>query len=120
MKILLDENLPKKLKQDLSEHIVFTVRECGWNGKKNGELLALMQQELFDVLITFDKNLRHQQNFTKYTVSVMVLSAKNNSYPILQSLVELIKATLQADLPKGATIISDKTDIYGNTLLKFR
>jgi predicted nuclease of predicted toxin-antitoxin system len=93
MKILLDENLPKKLKRDLSEHTVFTVRECGWNGKKNGELLALMQQELFDVLITFDKNLQHQQNFTKYTVSV-----------------------IHADLPKGITIISDKTDIYGNTL----
>jgi predicted nuclease of predicted toxin-antitoxin system len=76
MKILLDENLPKKLKRDLSEHTVFTVRECGWNGKKNGELLVLMQQELFDVLITFDKNLRHQQNFTKYTVSVNVIKLR--------------------------------------------
>jgi hypothetical protein len=55
-------------------------------------------------------------NLMPLTVSVMVLSAKNNSYPILQSLVELIKAAFHADLPKGITIISDKTDIYGNTL----
>lgn len=38
MKLLLDENLPRKLKQDLSEFEVFTVSEKGWSGKKNGEL----------------------------------------------------------------------------------
>jgi hypothetical protein len=38
MKLLLDENLPKRLKQDFPEHEVFTVREMQWNGMKNGEL----------------------------------------------------------------------------------
>ena len=30
MKLLLDENLPRKLKRDLPNHEVFTVREMGW------------------------------------------------------------------------------------------
>lgn len=43
MKILLDENLPRKLKTDLgSEFDVKTVRDMGWLGKRNGELLGLM------------------------------------------------------------------------------
>ena len=43
MKILLDENLPKKLKADFgTEHEVKMVRDMGWLGKKNGELLGLI------------------------------------------------------------------------------
>ena len=42
MRVLLDENLPKRLKLDLPEYDVFTVRAMGWSGVKNGELLKLM------------------------------------------------------------------------------
>jgi predicted nuclease of predicted toxin-antitoxin system len=42
MKLLLDENLPKKLKIDFQGHEVYTVRDMGWNGIKNGELLKLL------------------------------------------------------------------------------
>ena len=47
MKLLLDENLPKRLKQDFTQHEVFTVRDKGWNGIKNGDLLNLMMKEGF-------------------------------------------------------------------------
>ncbi len=39
MRLLLDENLPKRLKSDFPDHEVFTVREKVWNGIKNGEIL---------------------------------------------------------------------------------
>ena len=42
MKLLLDENLPKRLKQDFLDHEIYILRDKGWKGKKNGELLALM------------------------------------------------------------------------------
>jgi len=32
MKLLLDENLPKRLKNDLSDHEIFTVREKNGTG----------------------------------------------------------------------------------------
>jgi hypothetical protein len=41
MRILLDECLPRRLKDDLPEHDVRTVPDAGWKGRKNGELLAL-------------------------------------------------------------------------------
>jgi hypothetical protein len=40
VKILLDECVPRILKQELSDFKVATVREMGWDGIKNGNLLA--------------------------------------------------------------------------------
>jgi hypothetical protein len=65
MKLLLDENLPKKLKADFTGHQIFTLRDKGWLGIKNGQLLQLMLADSFDALLTFDKNLQYQQNFKK-------------------------------------------------------
>ncbi len=43
MKILLDENIPAKIKFDFGpDYEVHTVRDMGWLGRKNGELLGLM------------------------------------------------------------------------------
>jgi predicted nuclease of predicted toxin-antitoxin system len=72
MKLLLDENLPKRLKSDFPNHQIFTVRDMGWNGKKNGELMKLLIENNFDALITFDKNLQFQQNFEKYQLPVIL------------------------------------------------
>ncbi len=66
MKVLLNENLPEELKTDLHHHEVYTTREKNWKGKKNGELLTLLVQENFDVLLTSDKNLQYQQNLHKH------------------------------------------------------
>jgi hypothetical protein len=96
MKLLLDENLPKRLKQDLSEFEVFTVRDQGWNGLKNGDLIRLMLENGFDCLITFDKNLQYQQNFSKYLLRVIVLSAVSNRYRHLSPLVVEIKQSLSS------------------------
>lgn len=62
MKVLLDENLPRKLKFRLAPHEVFTVGEMKWSGQKNGRLLKLMEDSGFQALIAADKNLSFQQN----------------------------------------------------------
>ena len=105
MKLLLDENLPKQLKNDFVEHEIYHITDLRWNGIKNGELLKLMLAEHFDVLLTFDKNLRHQQNFQKYPIAVFVLVAERNQYRFLAPLVEKIKARL-INASTGATIIT--------------
>lgn len=87
MRLLLDENLPKRLKQDFEEHEIYTVADKGWTGISNGKLLELLTVNKFDALLTFDKNLQYQQNFTKYTIAVIVLNASDNSYATLKDLV---------------------------------
>lgn len=106
MKLLIDENLPKILKQHFPEYEMYTVRDMGWQSKKNGELLALMLTENFDALVTFDKNLQHQQNFAKYPISVLVLNAFGNAFPFLEPLIPLMREILKHPLPKGATTIN--------------
>jgi predicted nuclease of predicted toxin-antitoxin system len=105
MRLLLDENLPNRLKEDFPEHEIFTVRDKGWNGIKNGALLKLMLEENFDALLTFDKNLRYQQNFTKYFIAVFVLTASNNTYIVLKESVSDIKKYLSSEKLKPGVII---------------
>lgn len=92
MRILIDENLPRKLGALLEGHECRTVVECGWSGKKNGELLALADP-LFDVLLTLDKNLPYQQNLDSLRVAVLIMRARSNR---LADLVPLLPECLAA------------------------
>ena len=65
MRVLLDESLPRPLAALLAGHDVETVAAMGWSSKTNGELLRLAA-ESFDVLVTSDRNLEHQQNLTLF------------------------------------------------------
>ena len=102
MKLLLDENLPKRLKKDLTDHQVFTVRDKSWNGLKNGELLGKMISDGFNALLTFDKNLEHQQNFQTYPIAVIVLVAESNQYETVKPLVPKLQEALD-NLKIGVT-----------------
>lgn len=106
MKVLLDENIPRKFKFRFSEYEIFTVQEMGWNGKKNGDLLKSMLAEAFHVLLTVDKNLAYQQNFDKYPIAVVVIDTRDNSYESLMNFLTQIKETLSNTLPSGLTILS--------------
>jgi hypothetical protein len=106
MLLLLDENLPKRLKQDFPGHQIFTVKERGWSGLKNGVLLNKLIENKFDGIITFDKNLRHQQNFRKYPIAVFVMNARINQYDVLTKLSPKIMKLLKEPLPKGPIEIS--------------
>ena len=74
LRILLDENIPVQLKKLLPDHIVASVndKDLGWKNITNGRLLKEMEGR-FDLLITADKNIYAQQNFSGRTVSVLVL-----------------------------------------------
>lgn len=70
MRVLLDECVPHPLRKLLAEHWVATVRESGWSGKKNGELLRIAEQE-FDAFVTSDRNLRYQQNLVGRRIGIV-------------------------------------------------
>lgn len=102
MKILLDENLPKQLKTDFGpDYDIKTVRDMGWLGKKNGELLGLIVFNGFDFFITIDKNLRYQQNLERIELKIFLLLAINNRRTTLQVLIEKVKDKIkQGNLQK--------------------
>jgi predicted nuclease of predicted toxin-antitoxin system len=97
VRILLDESLPRGLK-GLLEGIdvdVVTVPEQGWQSMKNGELLRLAS-DAFDVFVTADQNLEHQQDIASLPLAVVVLVARSNRLeayvPLAKKLGEAAKA----------------------------
>lgn len=78
MRVLLDECVPRRLGRELVGHDVRTVPQEGWSGKKNGELLTLMTAAGFEVLVTVDQGIRHQQNLRAAGVAVVVMVGASN------------------------------------------
>ncbi len=105
MRVLLDESLPKRLKNDFKDHQVKTVPEAGWQGKKNGELLRSMEG-LFDVFVTADQNLQYQLNLRNTTTSIIILAASANRYENLRKLVPDVLSYLKASSLEKVKIIS--------------
>jgi PIN like domain len=99
MRILLDECAPRPLKRQLPDYEIRTVVEMGWDGKKNGELLRLMSQEGFTILLTTDQNLRYQQNLQQTGVAVVVLVASSNRLPALIPLIPDVRNVLNTITP---------------------
>jgi predicted nuclease of predicted toxin-antitoxin system len=93
MRILLDECLPARLCRDLPGHDVVTVPRAGWAGIKNGRLLKLIaDSSKFDVFLTMDKSLPHQQQFKHLPFAVIVLRAKSNRFGDIHPLMpELLR-----------------------------
>jgi hypothetical protein len=94
MRILLDECVPRPLRQELTGHDVQTIQEMGWAGTKNGELLILMAGAGFEVLLTVDQSLRHQQNLAASGVAVVVMAASSNRLADLVPLIPNVEVAL--------------------------
>ena len=94
MRLLLDENLDWRLRRDLPGHQVESVPLIGWAGIENGELLAKAVDARFDVLVTMDSNMVHQQNIGKYNTAVVALRARSNrladTRPMMPALLDLM------------------------------
>ncbi len=82
----------EKLKREFIGHEVFTIDEAGFKGFKNGKLIQTASADDFDVLISVDKNIAHQQNKTNLPLAILVLSANNNR---IESLLPLMAEALK-------------------------
>jgi predicted nuclease of predicted toxin-antitoxin system len=93
MKILFDQGTPAPLRHALKQHVVSTAYEMGWGELDNGRLLAAAEAE-FDVLVTTDKNLRHQQRLTGRHPAILILPTTN--WPELRARQSEIAAAINA------------------------
>ncbi|HEX8665596.1 MAG TPA: DUF5615 family PIN-like protein [Beijerinckiaceae bacterium] len=95
MRVLLDECVDWRLARVLVGHDVKTVRQMGWTGLKNGELLTLASVH-FDVFVTVDRNLAFQQQTTRFRLATVVLHARTNRLADLLPLVPRLLAALES------------------------
>ena len=73
MKLLFDQGTPAPLRRHLPGHSVDTLAEKGWSEKGNGELLDLAERDGYEVLVTTDQSLPHQQDLARWRVGLVVL-----------------------------------------------
>ena len=105
MRILLDENLDWRLRREFPGHVVESVPLIGWAGRKNGALLAEAEKS-FDVLITMDSGMAHEQNLLQYRIAIVALRAPSNRLADTRPLMERVRAILSELQPGRLTIVS--------------
>jgi predicted nuclease of predicted toxin-antitoxin system len=87
MRILIDECIDERLRNSLPGHDCQTARYAGLAGLTNGDLLKAAAAAKFDVLLTVDQGIEHQQNLLGRTIAVIVFHVKSNR---LKHLLELV------------------------------
>jgi len=93
MKLQLDECMPRRLKKALAPYEAFTAEDAGFKGLKNGRLLREASGD-YDVLITVDRNIPAQQNFSTLKIAIIIIYAKSNRYQDLIPFIPQILSSL--------------------------
>ena len=107
MKLLLDENLPIKLKYRFIDSGIdaFTVKDMRWLGKENGDLLQEMLANNFTAFITIDNNIASQNNFSGYPIAVLVLVAHDNTYETIMEFFDDILNNIKISFRGHKTVL---------------
>ena len=105
MRVLLDECIPRKFKNELLSHDCQTVPEIGLAGKKNGELLVLAEQQGFEIFITLDRGIPYQQSLNGRRLAVVVVKASSNRLQDLRSHVASCLHAIAVAKPGSVIVI---------------
>jgi hypothetical protein len=97
MLILFDHVTPAGIARFLPAHTVTKAKDRGWDTLTNGDLLAEAERAGFDVLLTADRNMRHQQNLRGRRIALVVLSTPQ--WPVVRLHVARIAAAVSAATP---------------------
>jgi hypothetical protein len=101
MLVLFDHSTPAPLRDALETHTVVEAVERGWERLENGALLDAAEAAAFKILVTADKNMRHQQNLTSRKIAIVVLG--NAQWPVLRRHVDRVVTALSAATPGSYT-----------------
>ena len=105
MKILLDECVNRRFARAIPDHEVATTTSMGWNGIRNGQLLARAVDAGFEVFVTLDKNLSFQNDISSIPIAVLVLRVRSNRLTDLKPLVPKLLAALTTPVRGAATVL---------------
>ena len=103
MLILFDHGTPAPLRWSLLGHSVATAYELGWATLKNGALLQSAELAGYELLITTDKSLVHQQNLRGRKIAIVALGQAN--WPIVKIHMAQILAAVNAAAPGSYQLV---------------
>ena len=97
MLVLLDKNVPYPLIKLLSAHTVKTVEQENWGTLLDSQLLGAAENKGYDVLVTCDQNIVHQQNLTNVKMALVIIDT--NIWPIIRANPGLVVQAVSAASP---------------------
>lgn len=86
--MLFDQGTPDPLRRPLSAHEVTTAYERGWSELTNGELLDAAERAGYEVFVTTDSSLKHQQNLAGRRLAIVVILSA--SWPRIRRVVDRV------------------------------
>jgi hypothetical protein len=72
--VLFDHGTPRGLARALSSHTIHTAQSKGWDTLSNGALLDAAEGAGFELLLTTDRGIHHQQNLRARRIAIVVLT----------------------------------------------
>lgn len=99
MPILFDNGTPRGLARFLTGHDVVEARARGWEELVNGALIEVAEEAGFEVMVTTDKNIRHQRNLSARKIALVVLG--NSQWPMVKLVAGTIASAVNAAEPGG-------------------
>jgi len=102
MKLLIDECVDERLRLLFPGHDCQTARFAKLAGLKNGQLLDAAETAGFEVIVTVDREIHHQQNLSGRRLSILLICGRTNR---LSDLKELLPAALGLECIKPGTVV---------------
>lgn len=103
MRILFDHNTPSPLRFALKGHTVVEAYERGWDRISNGKLLEAAERAGFEVLVTADKSMRYEQNWTGRQIALVVLGS--GQWPYVRLHKERVAEAVNRATPGSYTVV---------------
>jgi putative NIF3 family GTP cyclohydrolase 1 type 2 len=103
-RVLLDQNVPLGVRTILPGHEVQRAYHLGCASLSNGELLATAERAGFDLMVTGDKNLAHQQNLAKRSIAIVALGTTH--WATIRANPQPVQDAVQAAMPGGYAVVT--------------
>jgi predicted nuclease of predicted toxin-antitoxin system len=93
MRVLLDNCIPRRLAALLDGIDVMPAVDIGWAALTDRDLLDAMAGR-YDVLVTVDRGIRHQQRLHDRPIAIILLRARTNRLADLAPLIPALRSAL--------------------------
>ena len=93
MRVFVDECVNRRLLRHLTGHVFTHISDTTLRSTKNGALLRAVAPD-YDVFLTTDRSIPHQQNSRKFPLSFVILLGVSNKVSDLLPLVPELLAAL--------------------------
>ena len=108
MKVLLDEMLPIGVRELLPGHDVSTAAYADLAGLPNGELIDRAVAAGFNVVVSLDRGIPHQQDLARHAIAFVLI--RDNDVDLIRAYADRLVSAIDAAAPGTVVRIEQAHD----------